>query len=978
MTPCDGHTFFTSLKYKTEDQGKREIISFMIPPGASRPYMKMTDPVTLEVTVPGVLALPATELKLKESKWIGSFKMAEVPYGEEMGIQLTFGLKSPNVNFRDSLGESDPIDGALYRLELDAPIIPSGAGPAQLLDGRVLAGRDGTLVLINHTGNGHLEPVLDLSAHIVHLNWQGAVLNPTWQTMAPAGLATKINAQAFKGKVEMEIQLHDSVSAVSFHHDPTAGMFIASLRSKDGLGRHEEALKLLGHRRQTIAEKQPLPLHRIGRTLYVNDTENKVVLNGQSIDELYYLNNAKAAEQDHRFSKARGYIDSLLEVFPLTKNREFLEFYKLDLAHHMDWKSGWMLSELNTLMARYPNTADYSRLRLMQLQLLNQSSQFQEASAILWDPNLPTDHHLVWLERGRTAMGLINSKISPDENLKAGEMALLKVLEYTRNQGSTAAEARYLLIQLAKAFGDHEKAVKMLDELSPEQQGHIANSPERIMEAADIYYKFRRYGDAVKYYVKLLSHYPTHPTITPWAMLRAAECNRQLGYVDDAIRLFDRLKKDHPTSDATVWGRIFHLQLEKDQDIQNRLDELDQILTDMTLPKEQAETFKSSIKMLLVESNRHWDVKKSLNQLAAMKKDYPKIDNKIWERIPMLQESMEQNFKDRMTRLNKIIQEIALPEALAVAYMTKAEMLGEAGRYKEGLEVLNDLLTISSRDTMVARAKEIKRNYLTDGMSQALDEGRPEYAAILGEVYGEDWREDPAFVPARIHLAEAMLRMGLNEEALRLLNGIHTDTATALTQLAKTISGGSILDQPPKETNKTLPPSKGITPDVARVRLDEARRMVQKQDWEAVLLLLDGVSETIFNPTDRIERWRLLAKAEAGLERFPQAVQHMEDLLFSRPMGDGIDYYWYASILHKWKGDSKALPAFQRVVAEAQNKEIQALARIRVGDILQRSGDLKAAKEQFSGVGALAPATPWSKVSKENASQLGMALDVNP
>ncbi|MBF0165375.1 MAG: tetratricopeptide repeat protein [Magnetococcales bacterium] len=978
--PGEARAFFTTLKYKTEDQGKREILSFMIPPGAARPSVRMLDAVTMRVIVPGVLALPASELKLERSRWIKEFRMNDVPRGEEMGLQLTLVLKDANVNFRDSVTERDPGEGSLYQLEFDPPVPPSTSGQSQLLEGRVLAGRDGTLLLISHAGNSQVETHLDLGAHVAKLEWQGATLSPTWRNVSPAGLAEKVHAYEFKGKVELEINLHDSTTHVNFLNDPTAGLYIVSIRSKDGIGRQDEAEKLLTERRKQVADKKIIPLRRVATSPYEPQPDHKIRLNEKEIDESHYLDGAKGAERDRQYPTARGYIDRLFELFPKTNNREFLDFYKFDLARKMEWKSGWLLTELTTLIARYPNTAEYPDLRLTQLALLNRSGHFQEASAILWDPNLPKEDHRTWLERAHTVIGLIQSRISPDEagSLKEGEAYLKKVIDITRDMGPGAAEAHFLLAQLAKVAGNQDQAIRMLDAMTPEQMAFISNNPEQLMETADTYYKFRRYPDAVKYYAQVLSHYPTHATIGPWALLRAAESHRQLGHAADATRLFERLKKNHPESDATVWGRIFLMQLEKSRDIQESLEELDKILHALNLPKEQAESFKERVRRLLVETNRHWDVKKTLDELAALKKDYPKISPEVWERIPALQTKMEQNFKDRITRLDTLIQEIALPEALAEAYLTKAEMLGEAGRHKEVLETLNKLMTISSRESMVARAREIKRLYLLDGMAKALENGRPEYAAILAEIHGEDWRDDPAFIPAKIHLAEALMRMGLHEDALKLLDGLRHDSASALTKLGAALSRESLLEQgiDPKDSGKGN--KEHASRDAARVRLDEAGRLAHKQDWEGVLLLLENLQENLLTPGDRVERWRILAKAEAGLERFPQAVQHMEDLLFGRPMGDGMDYYWYASILHKWKGDDKALPAFKRVSTEASNREIQALARIRVGDILQRQGKFKEAKELFASVPALAPSTPWSKISSENASQLGMALDVRP
>ncbi|MEO5347056.1 MAG: tetratricopeptide repeat protein [Magnetococcus sp. YQC-9] len=994
--PHEAHAFFTTLKYRTEDQGKRDILSFMIPPGAARPSVRMLDAVTMRVIVPGVLALPpAKELKLENSRWIKEFRMSDVPRGEEMGLQLTFILKDANVNFRDSVTERDPMEGSLYQLEFDPPVAPSTAAQTQLLEGRVLAGRDGTLLLISHTGNSQVEPHLDLGAHVAKLEWNGATLSQTWRTISPAGLAEKVHAYEFKGKVELEINLHDSTNHVNFVSDPAAGLYIVAIHTnaidtiKEGGGRQKEAErigprqkeaeKILSQRRKQVADKKIIPLRRIASSPYEPQPEKKIKLNDKEIDESYYLERATSAERDRQYPTARGYIDRLLELFPDTRNREFLDFYKFDLARKMEWKPGWLLAELSTLIARYPNTAEYPDLRLTQLALLNRSGLFQEASAILWDPNLPKEDHRTWLERAHTVIGLIQSHVSPDEvsSLKEGEAYLRKVIESTRDQGPGAAEAHFLMAQLAKVAGNTDQAIRILDGMTSEQMAFVANHPEQLMEAADTYYKFRRYPEAVKYYVQVLSHYPTHSTITPWALLRAAESHRQLGHTDDATRLFERLKKNHPDSDATVWGRIFLLQLEKNRDIQESLEDLDKILHVMNLPKEQSDSFKERVRKLLVETNRHWDVKKTLDELAALKKDYPKIAPEVWERIPTLQKRMEQNFKNRITRLDTLIQEIALPEALAEAYLTKAEMLGEAGQHKEVLQTLNQLITISSREKMVARAQEIKRLYLLDGMAKALENGRPEYAAILAEIHGEDWRSDESFIPAKIHLAEALMRMGLHEDALKLLDNIHTDSAASLTRLATSLSRESVLDQGSKESGKGGG-KESLSADSARVRLDEAGRRARKQDWEGVMLLLENLPENLLTPGDRVERWRILAKAEAGLERFPLAVQHMEDLLFGRPMGDGMDYYWYACVLHKWKGDDKALPAFQRVATEAENKEIQALARIRMGDILQRQGKFKEAKDLFAGVPALAPASPWSRISSENASQLGMALDIKP
>ncbi|MBF0183529.1 MAG: tetratricopeptide repeat protein [Magnetococcales bacterium] len=947
--------FSTILKVSREEKGKREVLSFNTPPGAGRPRLELLTPETLRLVVPGLLALPATALDTEQSQLIGSFKV-EGLQSEEMGLDITIGLKKINLSFRDALGTPDPVLGTPYRLEIDTPIAPTSVKENRILESRVLAGRDGTLLIVSHTGSSQVESAVDLGAHLLRLHWKGALLDPGWRHAKPEGLANRVLAYPFPEQVEMEVQLDSSVSDVRFHQSNEAGLYIVAISNRSQLGRQADVEEMIRQRKEQLASGEVRPLNRLDPA-FVARPDRTVVLNGQLVDEVYYLKSAQAAAKDHRYARARGFLRRLLTVFPDTPNRQFVEFYLWDLAYKMRWKPGWLLAGLGNLLARYPNTIHYPYYRLLQLQLLNRAGLYEEAEHILWDPNLPKDNVRVWVERGHSALGLARSNQNDPTYWKAAGEYLRKVLELTGDKGDASAEAHYLLVRAAQnPNNDGPSATKLLDGLQAEHLAFIANRPDWLMSIADIYYENRHYDRAFKYYSQFLTNYPTLTRITPWATLRAAESSWQLGRSAeagsseqrdryfDARNLYSALREKYPKTDAAVWGQVFQLRMEDGSDIATRL-----------------------------------------------------------------------------KRINSVAKNIRLPDALSELLLAKAELLGEDGRYEEALVTLNRIIASTMEIKMVARAIKLKREYLITGMQKDLANDRPEHAILLAELNGEDLRNNPNLIPVRTYLAEALLRVGMPEQVTTLLDGLTTPAASSLKRLSTAFAAGRWPEVlAPPEMGDTVKAMSEAHPTVgtgapmidenasaeeavahaaklaepvpdgdagasitelvpveeARVRLDEAARLLDLREWEAILRLLEKLPDNLLNQQGQEKRLRLMAKAEEGRERYPFAVQYLEDLLAGKKLADGNDYYWYASVLQQWKGDSKALPAYLRVSEEASDKDVQALAHMRVGDIMQREGNYPGARDHFREAARLAPGSALATVSQENASQLEMAMEV--
>ncbi|WP_130470924.1 tetratricopeptide repeat protein [Candidatus Magnetaquicoccus inordinatus] len=955
FTVNEAAAFSTVLKVSREEKGNREVLSFNIPPGAGRPRLELLTPETLRLVVPGLLALPANALDTAQSHLISSFKV-EGLQSDEMGLDITIGLKKINLAFRDSLGSSDPVLGTPYRLEIDTPIAPSSVKENRILESRAVAGRDGTLLVISYTGSAQVESAVDLGSHLLRLHWRGALLDPGWRPAKPEGLAERLLAYPFPEQVEMELLLEPGVSDVRFHQSNEAGLYIIAIANKSQLGRQADVEELIRQRKEQLSGGEVRPLNRLDPA-FIARPERTVVLSGKLVDEVYYLKSAQAAAKDHRYARARGFLRRLLTVFPDTPNRQFVEFYLWDLAYQMRWKPGWLLAGLGNLLARYPNTIYYPRYRLLQLHLLNRAGLYEEAEHILWDPNLPKDNVRVWVERGHTALGLARSNQGDPTNWKAAKEYLHKVVELTGDKGDASAEAHYLLVRAAQnPNNEGASATKLLDELQPEHLAFIANRPDWLMSIADIYYENRIYNRAFKFYSQVLTNYPTLTRLTPWATLRAAESSWQMGRSAepgsleqrdryfDARNLYNTLREKYPKSDAAVWGQVFQLRMEDGNDVATRL-----------------------------------------------------------------------------KRINSVAKHIRLPDALSELLIAKAELLGEDGRFEEALVTLNRIIASTTEIKMVSRATKLKRDYLLTGMQRDLSADRPEHAILLAELNGEELRNNSHLTPVRIHLAEALLRIGMPEKVTTLLDGLATPSASSLKRLSSAFAAGIWPEvmAPPEmgeavramseahpmvgagappvdETFSAeeaaasaarqaapIPDSEGnqsanelVPVEEARVRLDEAARLLDLKEWEAILRLLEKLPDNLLSPNGQEKRLRLMARAEEGRERYPFAVQYLEDLLAGRKVADGNDYYWYASVLQQWKGDAKALPAFLRVSEEATDKEVQALAHMRVGDIMQREGNYPGARDHFREAARLTPDSALATVSQENASQLEMAMEV--
>ncbi|MBF0423155.1 MAG: hypothetical protein HQL73_09210, partial [Magnetococcales bacterium] len=762
------------------------------------------------------------------------------------------------------------------------------------------------LFIISYSGATEIHKKLEKGSNpVVRIHMKAARMGDTWRPVDPAGQVENVFVYEFPdGHAELEILLNAKANSVHFHESQKGGYLIVEILGPRDVGRSNDAKQLITMRETDLEKGISRPLSRLF-PLYEPSSEKKI-LAGKTITEDYYWKEARKLEQDHHYDQARGYLGTLLEVFPDTPNREVIDFLRLDLARKMDWKPGWLLNELEANLARHPNSANYSRYRLLQLKLLNDAGRFESALAMLDDPNLPREKSTLALERARTYIGLASAHSGDPKYFTEAENQLQQLRSGTDGRVEHTAQALYLLARLKDIKDDREGTLATLDQLTPESLGYLGMEPDRVLGIADMYYKYGHYPNAFKYYAMFMDAFPSRSRALPWAILRAAESSFQLSRKaeenkdpesakersEDAKRLFARLQKQYGGSDAAVWGKIFQLALER-----------------------------------------------------------------------------ELSYKERLEKLDKVIKSIALPNALSEAYLTRAELLGKDGQYRESIDTLNQLLNMTQSMAVIRRANRLKKHLLEEGMTAALNDGRPEFASLLGEIYGLDFRQNTDFNHARILLGEALMQLGDNKAALETLANLDDPTADALRQLGETLEKSEWLQSARKEGKLG-----GImTREVARVRLAEAKRLLSKEEWEGVQLLLDPLPEGLLSDQGNEQRLRFLARAELGRGRFPHAVKHLEFLLGNRPMGDGVDYYSYASVIQLWKGDDKALAPFIKVADEASDKEIRALANIRVGDILQKANRSSEAIGRYRQAAELAPGTPWAKVSTENASQLEMA-----
>ncbi|MBF0426934.1 MAG: tetratricopeptide repeat protein [Magnetococcales bacterium] len=601
------------------------------------------------------------------------------------------------------------------------------------------------------------------------------------------------------------------------------------------------------------------------------------------VDEAYFFDKARESERQQNFAQARAYLNSLIETFPKTPNREVIDLYRLALGNRLERQPGVVLDEIGELLSRHPNTKQYARLRLLQLRTFNAAEQYQNAAAIMFDPNLPKNDPEVLLERGRTFMEL--------EQWDEADKALRAILKMEPLNDRNKADAHFLLARLASRQGHGEQATTILDGLPATLSSILANRPGTLQEMADIYFNSGRFAQAYAMYIRFLDNYPKDPARAPWALLRIGDINRRMGKLKEAEQIFARLALQFPKSQAMYWQRIYKIRLDDKRPLEERLKELD-----------------------------------------------------------------------------AIIAEKPLAGAASEAQFSQALLLTEARRYHEAMAKLNHLLILSSRGAIVSRVNILKKNILETGMSEAVATGRPEQAVALAETFGFDWSQRPDFERPRAILAEALLRIGLPERVPPLLKENKLPEAAELSQLLVSMK----QPEAPAAGEADGGATRKISPPAARVILAEAGRLAKKEQWNDIMNLLENLPETVFNADEKQRRLRLLAMAAAARGRFPQAVGTLEKLLFERPVQDGRDHYWYATVLQEWQGDDKSLAAYNRVATESTNKEVQALAHMRIGDILQRKGDLTGSQKAFQEASRLDPESTWARVARESALHLKM------
>nr|CRH07328.1 Conserved protein of unknown function. (tetratricopeptide TPR_2 repeat protein) [Candidatus Magnetococcus massalia] len=888
LLPFSAEALMTEMVHQRAPSGKGDAFSFELADETKVPSWELLGPKKLRLRVPNLLALPHTSIKYHRTRYVSGMVVEEIPGSP--GLHVTFDLKVPLLTFRHQVTPAKRRKPARYTLLIEPTPMPNPQDATRLRGARILPGSEGTLVVLDHTGSGAIKNhYVDHDAHTVRLQWQGAMLGNFWQPPAPAGLVNGLYTYAFSNNLlEMEIAFHPRTGNVTLHKDPKSGTVIVELRTHNMQDdkRKEDIARILSNRRQAVEQGFPLPLNRIVPILL--PSEEMVALADKEIGEAYFLDNAQAAEKDHQFGKARGYIDSLLDTFPQTPNRELLLFHKIDIANKMGWKPGWLMEELTGVLARYPNHFRYPKYRLLELKLLNDAQQFERAMAIMNDPNLPHNDPRVVLEQSRANIGM-GRESEAKERLRA-------LLQMDGADIKVRANAYYELINLEAARNNLDGASAMLNALPRLEMQALHNDPNRLLNLAGIYYKNNLFDKALDLYVTLIDNYPDTSAVTPWAMLRGAQSYRFMGNSEEAKRLFNRLIFMYPQSSASLWGRIFLVETDTERELEERLKELDTLIA------------------------KH-----------------------------------------------------PLGDAIYEAFLSKSMLQGDSGNHAESLKTINHLLTMINEGLIKRRANLLRQRYLEAGMEKALVTLRPEYALSLSEIHGDDWRRYPTYVKARAQLSEALMRMGLYRDALPLLS-INKDTASKrLYALGDQLASGKVQAVPELPSLR-----KQTTPREARVRLAEAQRRQARRDWINILALLEHLPTEGFNDTEQTQRLRLLAQAESERGRFPQAVNNLETLLFGRPIGDGRDHYWYANVLRAWKGDAKAMPEFRTVAEKAEDKEVQTLALMRMGDIYQTQRNINDAKAAYQKAAELGRGTPWSELAQESVKQLELVQEMAP
>lgn len=494
------------------------------------------------------------------------------------------------------------------------------------------------------------------------------------------------------------------------------------------------------------------------------------------------------------------------------------------------------------------------------------------------------------------------------------------------------------------------------------------SSAEVELERAKTEIGMREYDQAEKYLKRVYPLDPINGQPSATAYFLEAKVKDLRGDGDGAVKILDDISRVHA---AILANKSENLMLMGDLYFKNKqyskaLHQYALLLTNYPVDPVWA-----SWAMVKAGECRRYlgEMRDAVHLYKQVIAKYPESETALWARIYLNQLDKDRGVDERLKDLNAIIKITPLNRAIVEAHLEKAVLLGKDKRYRQAIGALNHLLTLISRETLVGKSNKLKHQFLDDGMTKELEDGNPERAVLLAELYGVDWRDEPDFALARIRLAEALLRMGMPEQALPLLKGLKEPVTARLVELGKAMTMGTPMGVPKKKDG---------TPDVyeegGRVRLDEAKRLARRKEWEGVLVLLEEFPPTFLGDKGKQDRLRLLAMAEAGRGRFPQAVGNLERLLFSKPVGDGLEHFWYANLVEMWKGRLKAKGAFETVAEKAENKEVQSIARMRLGEIAQIAGGdgWKKAQKEYEEAARLAPSTMWAEASEEIARQLGM------
>ncbi|MEO5367449.1 MAG: hypothetical protein H7831_14085 [Magnetococcus sp. WYHC-3] len=349
--------------------------------------------------------------------------------------------------------------------------------------------------------------------------------------------------------------------------------------------------------------------------------------------------------------------------------------------------------------------------------------------------------------------------------------------------------------------------------------------------------------------------------------------------------------------------------------------------------------------------------------LQRLDKEWPGTEPQLWGQVLALEIDHERPLEERIAALDALIAKSPMSEGVIEAHMVKSIFLGQAQRHRDAIDSLNTLLRLTSRESVMQRADQLKRQYLEAGMQSALDRAQPEQAMVLAQIHGENWTTQAGYDAARLQLAEALMRLGMFDTVADLLKRCDAALAAPFQELLSRLQSGAPLPE-------SLPSP--ALPALARIQVDRALNAQSRSAWTEVLSLLTELDPALLGQEDSHKRLRAIARAQAGLRRYPQAANAMEKLLEGIDMGSGADMYWYAMLQQVWKGDDKADAIYAKVAEEGSDKEIQALAHLRIGDILQRKGDNAAAQRRYAQARDLVPASTWGAISQENVSQLDL------